>query len=574
MEAKALEVLSESSDKKAAHDRATSVHDNAARSMEHARTEIDRLVKKLEATDGAQERLDRDGPVLATLPDRRTARDEMVVARGLVGERASLEARVTELQAAAEELQANIADAERQVAMYVEDAHTDAWRILQEAKSTAQEARDARAARRTELLTRAEGHDAEVKRNQRRLEAVQEQTVDGSCPTCLRPLGEAYTVVLSGLQDMIDAERRKALKCRHDAAGLDTPGEEEQAALEALGHAEAEEEKHRTLRDAAQQAAAARRRDKKALEENLQARAAATKRLDAIRGVPFDAAQLAAAEEEIASLEALDMERAIDRALVSQREETAALLEERNRMLAKAQEEIRAAQATIKELSFNAEDHARHQAVAEEARSLTTAAKVEMGRAEEAVTGARERVRTATEALAGYDSRAARLKEASADHLLHEKTAARLDSFRIAIASTIRPEMEELMSGFVQLLTDGRHEAVTLTESFDTIVHEGGAPMEVVSGGAEDIIALAMRLALSQLIAERAGHPLSLLVLDEPFGHMDEARRANVLGLVRRLSSIFEQVIIISHVAETRECADTLFEFSFDEGTRRTSVAA
>jgi len=32
-----------------------------------------------------------------------------------------------------------------------------------------------------------------------------------------------------------------------------------------------------------------------------------------------------------------------------------------------------------------------------------------------------------------------------------------------------------------------------------------------------------LRLAISQMIAERAGQPLSLLVLDEIFGSLDEA---------------------------------------------------
>ena len=47
----------------------------------------------------------------------------------------------------------------------------------------------------------------------------------------------------------------------------------------------------------------------------------------------------------------------------------------------------------------------------------------------------------------------------------------------------------------------------------------------MISGGEEDIANLALRLAISQMIAERAGQPLSLLVLDEIFGSLDEDRR-------------------------------------------------
>jgi DNA repair protein SbcC/Rad50 len=104
------------------------------------------------------------------------------------------------------------------------------------------------------------------------------------------------------------------------------------------------------------------------------------------------------------------------------------------------------------------------------------------------------------------------------------------------------------------------------------VLEEDGAPMEVVSGGAEDIAALSLRLALSQMVAERAGHPLSLLILDEPYGSQDAGRRGNIQALLRELRETFKQVIIISHVAETRESADHVVEFHFDPESRRTVV--
>ena len=156
--------------------------------------------------------------------------------------------------------------------------------------------------------------------------------------------------------------------------------------------------------------------------------------------------------------------------------------------------------------------------------------------------------------------------------MTHEKASARLADFRTSVAATIRPELEELMSGFIHLLTDGRHEAVELTEDFEAILFESGIAMEVVSGGCEDVAALAMRLSISQMIAERAGHPLSLLILDEPFGSQDENRRANILTLLRTLKDVFEQVIVISHIAETKDAADHIIELEFSESEGRTYV--
>ena len=70
----------------------------------------------------------------------------------------------------------------------------------------------------------------------------------------------------------------------------------------------------------------------------------------------------------------------------------------------------------------------------------------------------------------------------------------------------------------------------------------------MISGGEEDMANLALRLAISQMIAERAGQPLSLLVLDEIFGSLDEERRSAVLELLRGLADRFPQVILITHI--------------------------
>jgi exonuclease SbcC len=96
-----------------------------------------------------------------------------------------------------------------------------------------------------------------------------------------------------------------------------------------------------------------------------------------------------------------------------------------------------------------------------------------------------------------------------------------------------------------------------------TIIDEGSAK-PVISGGEEDLANLALRLAISQMIAERAGQPLSLLVLDEIFGSLDEERRGSVLALLRQLADRFPQVILITHIDSVREGFDRVVRVSYD----------
>ena len=102
------------------------------------------------------------------------------------------------------------------------------------------------------------------------------------------------------------------------------------------------------------------------------------------------------------------------------------------------------------------------------------------------------------------------------------------------------------------------------------LLDEGEAKV-VISGGEEDIANLALRLAISQMIAERAGQPLSLLILDEIFGSLDEDHRASVVELLRSLADRFPQVILITHIDSVRDGFDRIVRVGFDQ-RRGTSV--
>jgi exonuclease SbcC len=135
----------------------------------------------------------------------------------------------------------------------------------------------------------------------------------------------------------------------------------------------------------------------------------------------------------------------------------------------------------------------------------------------------------------------------------------------------LRPEVSELASGFLAELTDARYTELELDDQYNILVLEDGIPKPVISGGEEDLANLVLRLAISQMIADRAGQPFSLLILDEVFGSLDDARRHNVIELLRRLHDRFEQVVVITHIDGVREGLDQVIVVRFDEA-RGTSV--
>lgn len=68
------------------------------------------------------------------------------------------------------------------------------------------------------------------------------------------------------------------------------------------------------------------------------------------------------------------------------------------------------------------------------------------------------------------------------------------------------------------------------------------------SGAAEDLGGLAFQLAAARWLRERRGSPWSVLVLDEPFGALDEHnRKALASSLATLVSEGFEQAFVIAH---------------------------
>jgi exonuclease SbcC len=155
---------------------------------------------------------------------------------------------------------------------------------------------------------------------------------------------------------------------------------------------------------------------------------------------------------------------------------------------------------------------------------------------------------------------------------LHHELDRAYSDLRAELNGAMRPEIADLASGFMADLTDGRYDEVDLTEDYVVTVIDDGVPKPVMSGGEEDLANLVLRLAISQMIAERAGQPLSLLVLDEIFGSLDDARRQHVLGLLRRLGDRFPQVVLITHIEQVREGLDRVLRVEYDAAGGTSTV--
>ncbi len=405
--------------------------------------------------------------------------------------------------------------------------------------------------------------------------AQQRETLEGlgedsPCPTCGRPLGASYRGVLDLLTEQVETVRVDGNYYRQRVEQLKrTPesvaGQEEQKRVVQLEIVAIEKRRGRIQEAVGELAALGGQRadlSARRIEAETQLTAVAT---------GYDAAQHNAVRADVARLSDVATRAARLGGMV-ERESTART--ERVRVaeqgdLARARLvalETQRGSLPVDEAAFaalrDAHDEALRDAQRAELETVAAHGDAERARAEMAQA---ERARAELERLQAL------LTTLETDRRMHEELDRALTDLRTDLNFQLRPELAEIASRFLDTLTDGRYNALEFDEEYNLLVLEDGLPKTVISGGEEDLCNLVLRLAISQMIAERAGQAFSLLILDEVFGSLDDTRRGNVMDLLRRLNDRFEQVIVITHIEQVREGLDRVLVVRCDE-ERGTSV--
>jgi len=127
-------------------------------------------------------------------------------------------------------------------------------------------------------------------------------------------------------------------------------------------------------------------------------------------------------------------------------------------------------------------------------------------------------------------------------------------SFRLHLVSRIRPALSQYASSFFHDLTDGKYPEMTLDDQYNINIYDDGKkyPIQRFSGGEIDLANLCLRLAISDVITERAEGLFHFIILDEIFGSQDRLRQQNIMQELYKLSSTFKQIFLITHVEEIK----------------------
>jgi exonuclease SbcC len=142
-----------------------------------------------------------------------------------------------------------------------------------------------------------------------------------------------------------------------------------------------------------------------------------------------------------------------------------------------------------------------------------------------------------------------------------------MDSYRTYLISQIRPTLSSHASELFDELTDGKYSQIELDEDYNLLVYDHGLPysIERFSGGEEDLANLCIRLAISEIITERAGSVFQFIILDEIFGSQDQIRKQNIIKALNDFSSKFRQIFLITHVEDVKHFTEHTMMVSEDE---------
>jgi exonuclease SbcC len=159
------------------------------------------------------------------------------------------------------------------------------------------------------------------------------------------------------------------------------------------------------------------------------------------------------------------------------------------------------------------------------------------------------------------------------------------DGIPAMIIEAAIPEIEEEANQVLSRMTDGRmhlrfetqREKVTggVKETLDIRIADelGTRDYGTFSGGEAFRVNFAIRLALSRLLARRAGAQLRTLFIDEGFGTQDAQGRERLIEAIHAIQDEFDLILVITHIEELKEAFPARIEVAKTDAGSQIELA-
>jgi exonuclease SbcC len=187
----------------------------------------------------------------------------------------------------------------------------------------------------------------------------------------------------------------------------------------------------------------------------------------------------------------------------------------------------------------------------------------------ETIAGMTEKKKTADDEIANCDKKLEDLEKKEQEKRIVDNFIGLLDKIRTAygkdgVQKTIRAKARPLLERSTRDLFERFNLAysdIKIDDDYNIAVigPSGEQQIEQISGGERVALAIALRLAIAQVLSGR----VETIIMDEPTTHLDEERRKELVNILssffREGGRIIPQMLIITHHPEIVDVADVIY---------------
>ncbi len=285
----------------------------------------------------------------------------------------------------------------------------------------------------------------------------------------------------------------------------------------------------------------------------------------------YDAAKHEQAQQQIKQLEAFQREKV----MLGEGEK---LIDQEKELVKKAGEYVQASRESIKSDKQKKETLAAEITQLPQLREELAAAESEYkdvnaqrSQAQEGVGVVRSKLQRLADLEAKKKEKESQISKSSKEASIYRELAKAFGKMGIQalLIEQALPEIAVEANRLLSRLTDGRMtvdfktqketKKGTIQEILDIVIGDelGTRSYEMFSGGEAFRINFAVRIALSRLLAKRAGAPLPTLIIDEGFGTQDSTGMEKLKEAINSIQNDFEKILVITHMDELKDAFQT-----------------
>ena len=266
---------------------------------------------------------------------------------------------------------------------------------------------------------------------------------------------------------------------------------------------------------------------------------------------------------------------------LEQYEQPGRKLEEADRLINQEKEQVSQAEHAVHELrtTLEADNRKRRQLIEEltalpqlvndltQAETGHQAVTTQQKQAQETIGNIKGRLEHLSQLEIRRDEKGRALGQASKEERIYRDLAEAFGKkgIQALLIETALPEIETEANRLLGRMTDNRMhvkiETQRETKKGDTVEtldiniadELGTRNYEMFSGGEAFRINFAIRIALSKLLARRAGAPLPTLIIDEGFGTQDNIGIEKLKEAINSIQDDFRKILVITHIEEFRD---------------------